>query len=338
MSKNEKKNQHYVPKCYLRNFTDGDKFIATFLHSKSKFIPKASLDSVVSEDYFYGKDLYIEKMFENYEGDWASAFRTVTKNEEVSDEEAVVAIDFLLSFIAFQHCRTLRTYDTQVDFADFLTNYIRNTSPPGPETEGFLRQYIPDDFNPMIAPIQAGFKIKDTFRDLQLLVIENKSENDFVTSDNPVVLYNKMLYERGYKGNYGLSSKGLCIFVPISPKVCFCLFDPKIYFTSCEDMVYEASDDEVHELNKLFCRNAYEYVFFSKHHTEEYARKLDEYFVDNLASQTGIAQSNLGPVIYMKGASILDNYMLNFLNTRKTAKKMYIPLYGPAPVRYVRAK
>jgi len=58
--KNEKENQHYVPKCYLRNFTNGKEFIATFMHSKNKFVKQASLDSVVAEKYFYGKDLIIE--------------------------------------------------------------------------------------------------------------------------------------------------------------------------------------------------------------------------------------------------------------------------------------
>lgn len=336
MSKNEKKNQHYVPKCYLRNFTDGEKYISTFIHSKSKYIPKASLDSVVSEDYFYGKDLYIENMFQEYEGYWAAAFRVIIENEELSSEDAAVVLDFILSFIAFQHCRTLRVYDSQIDFANFMKQYIRDTSAPEADVESFLNKYIPPDFNPMIAPVDAGFKIKEAFMDLSLLIIENNTLDNFITSDNPVIIYNRFLAEREFKGNYGLNSKGLCVFLPVSPKICFCLFDPKTYFSTNNDHIYNIAEHELYELNKLFCRNAYEYIFFTKLHDEDYARKLDGFFVDNLETKTGLVQSNIGPIIHMKGASILETYQLPFLTTKKSVKKMAIPQYGPAPTRSIR--
>ena len=86
-SKNENRNQHYVPKCYLRNFSDGDKFIATFLHSKDIFIKEAGLDSVAFKEYLYGKDLVIENILKKLEGDWAEAFKAIIADKDVSNDE-----------------------------------------------------------------------------------------------------------------------------------------------------------------------------------------------------------------------------------------------------------
>ena len=36
--KNDKRNQHYVPKCYLRNFSDNDEFIASLDKGTQPFV------------------------------------------------------------------------------------------------------------------------------------------------------------------------------------------------------------------------------------------------------------------------------------------------------------
>lgn len=48
--KNDKRNQHYVPKCYLRNFSDNDEFIATFMHSKINLFKMLVLIVLLSEN------------------------------------------------------------------------------------------------------------------------------------------------------------------------------------------------------------------------------------------------------------------------------------------------
>ena len=334
--KNDKRNQHYVPKCYLRNFTNGDEFIATFLHSKNKFVEKASLDSVVCKEYLYGKDLVIEKKFENLEGKWASAFKSINKNEDVTDDEAIEIVYQLMTFIAFQHSRTLRVFDAQKSFEDFLYNFVCENAGSEEAARNTLRKYIPKNYNLMEAPFNVSAQFIEAFKDLDLLLIENNSEIDFVTSDNPVVLYNKFLCNRKFQGNYGLSAVGLCIFLPLSPNLCLCLFDPKIYFSTNNNIKCTISQDSAHELNKMFCRNAYEYVFFSKKHSKEYAEKLDGFFVDKLESKTSLVNSNLGEVIHFMNPSILEVYELPFITQRRNSKRISVPELGPAPQRYLR--
>ena len=62
MSKNEKKNQHYVPKCYLRNFTDGDKYIATII--------PAHPNDWAEFDMYYSTMKTIEQKIKN--GEWVT--------------------------------------------------------------------------------------------------------------------------------------------------------------------------------------------------------------------------------------------------------------------------
>ena len=334
VQKNEKRNQHYVPKCYLKNFSNNDKFITTFIHSKSRFIEKASLDSVAFREYLYGKDLVIEKMFGKLEGEWNKTFKIIANDEDVPDKKIGDVLYQIISFIAFQYSRTLKIFESQKSLGDFLKDYTYKNSASYDSAEQLLNRYLPKGYNVMEAPVNQGFVIIETLKELNLLLLENKSEFDFVTSDNPVALYNDFLVKRGYKSNYALGSMGICVLLPLTPKVCICLFDSKVYFPTNNDMVYSVSEENVKELNKLFCRNDYELIFFTKSHSQEYAIELDKSFVDKLESKTSVVESNIGPVILHSIPSILEEYDLPFLTIKKSTKKINVPILGPAPERY----
>lgn len=64
------KNQHFVPRCYLRPFTINcnNKAINLFNIDKQKFIKNAPVKHQCSRDYFYGEDLIIEKALQPIEG------------------------------------------------------------------------------------------------------------------------------------------------------------------------------------------------------------------------------------------------------------------------------
>ena len=59
------KNQHFVPQLLLRNFSsDSGKSknsINTYIIKNKKFIENVSIKSQCSKNYFYGKNLIIEK-------------------------------------------------------------------------------------------------------------------------------------------------------------------------------------------------------------------------------------------------------------------------------------
>lgn len=57
------KNQHFVPRCYLRPFTlDGNGLsINIFNIDRSRAIKNAPVKNQCSGDYFYGKDQKLER-------------------------------------------------------------------------------------------------------------------------------------------------------------------------------------------------------------------------------------------------------------------------------------
>ncbi len=336
--KNEKQKQHYVPKFYLRNFTNKKNGISTYIYSKDKFIQNASLDSVANEKYLYGKDLLIENALAQMEKKWAKSFRVIIENsdEDFTDKETLEILDDVYTFVAFQISRTLKVYDSQVDFKNFISTYIKSNSCSEENSKNLLSKYFPENFNPMLAPMEIAYFTKFMFGDLCPMILFNKSNMDFITSDNPIIKYNKFLATKHYKGNYGLGAVGLCIFFPINPKIMLCLYDPKIYFPTNNTSYFEPSKEDVLELNKLSSRNAYDSLYFTENHDESFAMQMKEFFVNNLEWKTMTAPSNLGEIIVLRGQSILEDYNLSFLTIKKASKRVVVPEFGPSPNRQSR--
>src|ERR1700688_4702033 len=73
----EQKSQHWVPKFYLRNFSSDteQKQLNLFQVQQGRFIPRINLGHQCADDYFYGKDLVLEKTFGPLESVWAEVFR-----------------------------------------------------------------------------------------------------------------------------------------------------------------------------------------------------------------------------------------------------------------------
>ncbi|HEX2983013.1 MAG TPA: DUF4238 domain-containing protein, partial [Ignavibacteriales bacterium] len=62
----ERKNQHFVPQFYLRNFSENKKSLCDYNLSNNKYIKNASIKDMASQNYFYGKDENIEKLLSKY--------------------------------------------------------------------------------------------------------------------------------------------------------------------------------------------------------------------------------------------------------------------------------
>jgi len=83
------KNQHFVPRCYLRPFThDGaDSAINLYNIDRQKFIEMASVKHQCSGDYFYGSDPLLENAIQSTEGAYGTALREILKPDyKLTDE------------------------------------------------------------------------------------------------------------------------------------------------------------------------------------------------------------------------------------------------------------
>jgi hypothetical protein len=69
----EKKNQHYVSKCYLKQWcSDNDERIHLYYIKGDEPIENATIGKQCSSDYFYGKDTTLENTLSNIESEYAT--------------------------------------------------------------------------------------------------------------------------------------------------------------------------------------------------------------------------------------------------------------------------
>ncbi len=75
------KNQHFVPRCYLRPFSinSDNKEINLYNIDRKRFIERAPIKHQCSKNYFYGDDSRLEKALQFTEGTYASVLRDVLK-------------------------------------------------------------------------------------------------------------------------------------------------------------------------------------------------------------------------------------------------------------------
>lgn len=89
----DNKRQHYVPKSTLRYFAlDSDtkqepRQIRLFNISSQKIIPNASLKEQCYRDYFYGKNLAIEKALADMEGYFATLVRKMINTRSIEERD-----------------------------------------------------------------------------------------------------------------------------------------------------------------------------------------------------------------------------------------------------------
>jgi len=89
------KNQHYIPRFLMRNFSEDEnkEYITTYLLNEKRIVPNASIKNQASKDYIYGKDQTIENIFQNIEDATAITFSKIIKKvkwigEGLSDTSA----------------------------------------------------------------------------------------------------------------------------------------------------------------------------------------------------------------------------------------------------------
>jgi hypothetical protein len=165
--------------------------------------------------------------------------------------------------------------------------------------------------------------------DLGYKLLTNKTEVEFVTSDNPVVMYNQLLSFRKLGSNTGLYSKGLQIFFPLSPDKQIILYDDEVYRVGSDGKnVIEITDEtDIYNLNALQACSCYENIYFMSEELNTFAlhRKVRPYLRKNKSNIKVFPEYNDGKekseIIMNYKEDIRFNFNLSFLTLRNSAKE-----------------
>ena len=65
----------------------------------------------------------------------------------------------------------------------------------------------------------------DIIDDLRVCLVRNKTDIDFVTSDDPAILTNKLFLIKRTSESFGLGSAGNLMLLPLTPKILLLGYD-----------------------------------------------------------------------------------------------------------------
>lgn len=259
------KKQHIVPQFYQRNFSNDGKSIGKYLIRLKRSVKPPSIKNTVSEDYYYddkdsiesGKQT-IEKTLDIIERGASIAIKELIQNgEEILPPKEHL---FLYTFIGLQILRTKpfakRTEDLSKSILKEEYTLIQDIYP---------NLLVTKDIKPQIESLKHAAAMALSLLDLRYKVLEiSIPDSFFLTSDNPVSLFNSFLY-RNKIYNQGPALVGALVFLPISPVKGVLLYDSQIYKigTMKRNVVNIKQKSDVDSLNLLTCLNAHEELLYN---------------------------------------------------------------------------
>lgn len=256
-----KKNQHYVPQSYLRLFSNDGKNIGVYHINEDKIIPSAAISNQVSEDYFYSKDIRIEEDLDYMESKGMLAFHKLINRPQYKLHE--VERFNIICYIVLQYGRTLKAVNkleastNEYGMRLFKEFYGQNEIDPhlryGFKEPGASALNI--ICNCILGCCDLSYKV---------LEIDRNIVSHFITSDNPVCLFNPLFDMFGYKDAIALGQRGLCMLMPLTPRIVIVLFDHDVYKMgnrSSYSIIKQYNDINI--INRIIASSANEILIFN---------------------------------------------------------------------------
>lgn len=280
------KNQHYVPQLLLNHFacdgSKGKKIINIFDMDRSHVRYNQPVREVFSQNYFYDKDNRVENFLRDMiEGPASSVVKKIVSGDfNIISEDLLTLHRFILSLY-------FRTPEASKRVSGFVNSQFESIvreclslngfDPEEASAGGF--KFNQDNLASLItlnAVLVAGL-----LGDLEYHIIKNETSSEFYISDHPVFMYNWLYRELEDPAVTSITAMGLQIFIPLSPKITLCLYDPKVYkygHRTSVTCIYNDSDIEI--LNSFQVINSDSIIGFYSRESEAHIRQLYERYKD----------------------------------------------------------
>lgn len=281
MSKQITKNQHYVPQCLLKHFgfdAKKEKKINVFDIERSVVRYNQSVKEVFSQNYFYGKDNEVETfMAENIEDSASKVLDKIVNGDfTIVDEDVLTLHRFILSLF-------YRTPEASERVSGFVNSQLESVVRELLSLNGFdPEEASAGQFNfyqDRLASLITVQGVLDSIilRDLDYHIIKNETASEFYISDHPVFIYNWLYRDLEHPGVTSITATGLQIFLPLSPQITLCLYDPKVYKYGQKNLVtYVSKDEDIEILNSFQVINSDSIIGFHSKQNEAHVKRLYE--------------------------------------------------------------
>lgn len=219
----DNKNQHYVPRCHFKPFSlNGDGLaINLYSHALARAVPNAPIRGQCAKSYFYGRDLQLERILQSIEGDYASIVK------KILDTGGILTLDERESLKNFAFLQMNRTEAATKKRALAVTA-LDELAHRG--FENSRREIMNTSHDKMLIDTMATYlDVKDTIADLEVALLYNMTDANFITSDDPAMMLNKVFAQRLGGRPSGTVSTGAQLIMPISSKFYLICYDPAAY-------------------------------------------------------------------------------------------------------------
>lgn len=112
---------------------------------------------------------------------------------------------------------------------------------------------------PAVPYINSAFDLIPQTYDLNIGIIINESNLDFITSDNPVIFCNQLFESKHLKRGFGFANIGIQFLLPISPKILLCMFDPEVYEQKVQTIKHTS---KIKKINSMIVNNSNKAIVF----------------------------------------------------------------------------
>lgn len=271
----EKKNQHYIPKFYLKKFSykGNEKQIGLFNIKTEFFYQNATLKNQGSKNFFYGADGIVEESLSVIEGKLAQSLKKIIETLQLPEKNSKEHVD-LLKFVALTHLRNPVLIENAKDLIKTVLLEAKELDANVDVTK-FLLELEHDD-----AITMALSELPNVVRnmvDLEYKFLINRTKLPFITSDFPVLKYNQFLeMKKWVHGKTAYGNTGLQIIVPLNDELAIMFYDSRIYNVGGKMKNYLGitKEKDVRQLNVLQLLNCFEHVYFNEKMHESEIREL----------------------------------------------------------------
>jgi len=277
---NKVKTQHYVPRFYLKNFTNSDNKIFVYDKSTDKVFQTA-VENIACENYFYDSDRletefqeeqFLEKFYSSFESEFAPFYLDFITKVESKEKDKISEKDkkVFSNFLVLQIDRTKEHREMSCQSYSVMKEQLIE--------KGFTKQQLidfgfelenPDPKDLHIESILLGDKMRDTLTEILekhiWILVENNTKQPFFTSDNPIAKIANIKDE--YFSYDGYASEGIEIIFPLNSKYLFVLCEreyfkhlekienSKLMITDIENVNYYNSLEIIRSYRQVFSNN-----------------------------------------------------------------------------------
>ncbi len=241
---NTPKRHHYVPRFYLKHFTDADGFIWAYDRKTKEYRRQSIKNTAVQQNYYKvrtknGDDAGIERLFSLIEGNAAKAIKKI-KNKKTLD---INERQYLAAFVSFQ---ITRVPDYRKEINETMEKLIKMINKDRfssvREAKEVIEQHgeklqkkpTPEEIYEFVQKGEYGVKIPREFAAKSMLRMGNEfvplflsmkwefwyahKQSAFITTDNPFTIIPSSNHDK-FRG-VGLATPGANKIMPLGKDVC----------------------------------------------------------------------------------------------------------------------